>query len=245
MANKLSKQTADELQRLMESMKSQNSDERINANKRLIDHERAGRIPLEVLLQISKEGSSAQVMYAISALGRNKQPKAVDRLMEMLEQNKRKHPLLLQSIVDALGDAKDKRATERLLKLLDLRLGKTGKLLNKMKKSTGKKNDSQEQSDKDAIHNFIKLPVVRALEHIADDRAAPVLGSLLEDEDTLVRWHTLEVISVTSNLDHIAKLKDMQKNDESPLVQEKASIVMEHLNRVLSKNNAPEDTLMN
>ncbi len=245
MANKLTKKAAEELDKLVHNLKSKEPEERSIAIKRLIDFERSGRVPLESLLQISKEGTPAQVMYAISALGRNSQPAAVNRLMEMLEKNKREHPLLLETIVDALGKAKNKQATEPLLKLLGLRLGATGKLLSKMKKTSAKTKSSKEDSNQETIRNFVKLPVIRALKNIGDDRVAPLVGYLLEDKDVLVRWHTLEVISLASDFSHLEKIKDMEKNDESHLVKEKASIVLEIINRYLSKQQSDENAVVN
>jgi len=163
-------------------------------------------------------------MYAISALGRNGQPEAVDQLIKLFGKNRESHPLFLETIIDALGDTKSSKASGPLLEMLGIKTGLVERLLGRR----SKKEDEDGSLAKQAREHFA-LPVIRALENIQDPKAAEKLGEFLDHPDYLVRCHTIQNIQNCGLTGFIAKLKEMSKKDEHKLVRESADIAQGHL----------------
>ena len=80
MAMKLPRAMIEELDSLVEELTRHDPNRRDAAMRRLETFERAGRLPLEALLEFSESDKAPLSMYAISALGRNGRPAAVKKL---------------------------------------------------------------------------------------------------------------------------------------------------------------------
>src|SRR5579862_7263816 len=78
MAVRLPEEMIKELDGMMERLNKGDVDERQAVITRLMDYEKQGKIPVEVLLEMADEENVTPAMYAISALGRSKHP-AADR----------------------------------------------------------------------------------------------------------------------------------------------------------------------
>src|SRR3990167_6292879 len=120
MSAKLPKSLIDELDGLMKQILQGGPELRNEALARLNDYERAGRIPMSLLIQMADEPNPAVAMYAASALGRTGQPAAVKKLLSMLAASRAGNALILETVVDALGESKSPEATPALLDLLKL-----------------------------------------------------------------------------------------------------------------------------
>lgn len=224
MAIKMPRVTIEELDGLIEQLSKNDVVKRDSAMVRLGDYERSGKIPLAVLLDLSEEEHPPVSMYAISALGRNGEPAAVKKLLELLDKHRKSNPIFFETIIDALGQARSSSASGVLLSLLGIQTGWKGKLF-KSRKGDSEKEDEGEKRRKDQL----ALPVIRALEQIEDAKAAELLGDFLSHSDSLVRWHTVQNVMRCGVRDFDGKLKEMAKQDESPLVREIADIALEKL----------------
>ena len=224
MAVNLPRGIAEELDTLVEQLGKPDAKLREKATVRLLEHERAGRVPLAALLEFSESDNPSLSMYAISALGRNGEPKAVTRLVEMVERNRDGNALYLEQIIDALGDTHSTDAAGVLLGLLGIRTGWGSKLFGRR----GRKEEDEAAQAR--FRERVTLPVLRALEKIADPKAAQALGAgYLSHQDPLVRWHAVQILLHCNLGDHNAKLREMAEQDADDLVREAASIAIERL----------------
>jgi HEAT repeat protein len=202
-------------------------DERGAAMSRLISYEQAGKLPLESILEMAEEDNPAVSMYAISALGRSRNPRAVSKLLEMAQAHRAGNALFLETIIDALGDAGDPEATALLLEFLGIKLGWKNKLLGKL--SFKKDELSEEEVQR---RDALALPIVRALEKIHDPRSAEALWMLLDSDDPLVRWHAIQTVLKCELTEFVAKLRGFAEHDTSPLVKEMAQIALAKLETI-------------
>lgn len=223
MAMKLPRATIEELDGLVEQLGKPDAALRDEALKRLNDYERTGRIPLEVLLEFCESENPSLSMYAISALGRNGEVGAVKKLIELAERHRAGNLMFLEHIVDALGDTRNAGAAPVLLSLLGLRMGRVGKLFGRR----GRKAEPDEPSE--GIPEQLALPVLRALERVAEPKAARLLGDYLEHPDPLVRWHVIQNLVRCNVPDFMEQLKRMASEDSSDLVREAAELATERL----------------
>ena len=223
MAVKLPQATIEELDALVEQLGKQEAHVRDAAMMRLTDFERTGRMPLEALLEFSESDQPALSMYAISALGRNGQPAAVKKLIDLTERHRGGNLLYLEQLVDALGETRNAGASSVLLSLLGIRTGWSGKLFGRR----GRK----EEEDKAAEPNRaqVVLPVLRALEKIEDPKAAQLLGEFLSHAEPLVRWHAIQNLMKCNVTDFMDRIREMAESDENELVREAASIAVDRL----------------
>jgi len=223
MTVKLPRATIEELESLVEQLTRTEVTKRDLAMTRLADYERSGKVPIEVLLELADVESPNMTMYAISALGRNGDTKAVTKLAEMLERRRHENILILESLIDALGETANPAASKPLLELIGIRAGWKGKLF-------GRKGGKPEDEEAEArFKDRIALPVVRALEKIADPKAAELLGDFLSHADHLVRWHAIRTMVRCDVPLFNDKLKEMSKKDDHELVREVAEMALEKL----------------
>lgn len=224
MAIKIPRATIEELEGLVEQLNKPDPKLREDAMSRLDDHERSGRVPVEALLEIAESDRPNLSMYAIHALGRNGTPAAVKKLIELAERNRTGNVLFLETIVDALGEAGDATASSVLLGLLGIRTGLTGKLFGRR----GRKGED-EDPQAERLREQLTLPVVRALEKIADPKAAEQLGGFLEHGDALVRWHTIRALAACNVGTFGARIRELADGDPHELVREAAAIALDKL----------------
>ena len=222
MAMKLPRATIEELDGLVEQLTKPDAPLREEATKRLLEYERNGRLPLEALLEFSESENPPLSMYAISALGRNGQPAALKKLIDLAQRHRAGNPLFLAQIVDALGDTHHAGASPVLLGLLGLRTGR-GKLFGR------KSRKEEEEAALERSRAFLTLPVLRALEKVGDAKAAALLGDYLEHPEPLVRWHAIQNLVRCNVLQFNERLKQMADGDGNALVREAAAIAIERL----------------
>ena len=224
MTIKLPRTTIEELEGLVNELTKEDAQKRDKAMIRLTDYERSGKIPVEVLIDLSQNDHPPLSMYAITALGRNGQPEAVDHLIKLFGKHRQSHVLFLETIIDALGETKSSKASGPLLGLLGIKTSLVGRLLGRR----SKKEDEEGSQTKQAREHFA-LPVIRALEHIQDPKASEKLGDFLDHPDYLVRCHTIQNIQNCRLTGFIAKLKEMSEKDGHELVRESADIAHGYL----------------
>jgi HEAT repeat protein len=211
-----------ELDALMERLNRGDVDERQVVIKKLMDYERIGKLSLGVLLEMADEENPTPAMYAVGALGRSKQPAAVNKLLALAGQYRERHPMFTETVVDALGEAGDKAATNVLLDFLGVKGGWKQKLLGKLKKE----EPSEEEK---GFRTYITLPAIRALAKLADPRAAEALEQYLGHEDSLVRWHAIQGIVRCGLTQFIPHLQKIGANDPADLIREAAQIAVESM----------------
>jgi HEAT repeat protein len=223
MAMKLPRVTIEELDSLVEQLDKPDAAVREEAMKRLADYERAGRVPLEALLEFSEAENPSLSMYAISALGRNGETAAVKKLIDLAERHRAGNPMFLEQIVDALGETRNAGGASVLLSLLGIRSGWSGKLFGRMAR--------KDEEDPAVVRNreHVTLAVLRALEKLEDPKAAALLGEYLEHPEPLVRWHAIQNLVRCKVQSFGERLKQMAADDPSELVREAAAIALERL----------------
>lgn len=224
MTIKLPRTTIEELEGLVDQLAKEDPQKRAKAMVRLTDYERTGKIPLEVLIDLSQNDHPSLSMYAISALGRNRQPEAVDHLIKLFVKHKRSHVLFLETIIDALGETKSSKASGPLLEILGIKTGLVKRLLGRRSKK-----EDEEDSEASKAKEHFALPALRALEKIQDPKASEKLGEFLDHPDYLVRCNTIQNIQNCRLTGFIEKLKEMSKKDEHELVRESADIAHGYL----------------
>lgn len=222
MRARLPEELIKELDTLMERLNRGDVDERQAIITRLMDYEKMGKLSLGVLLEMADEENPTPAMYAVGALGRNKQPAAVAKLLALAAQYRERHPMFTETVVDALGEAGDKAATTVLLDFLGVKGGWKHKLLGKLKK------DEPTEEEKH-FRAYIALPTIRALAKLADPRAAEALEQYLDHEDSLVRWHAIQGIVKCGLTQYIPRLQKMGANDPQELIREAALIAVESM----------------
>lgn len=225
MTVKLPRSTLHELERLVEQLTRGDADKRNIAMNRLSDYERSGKIPLDLLLELSEAEKPSVSMYAITALGRNGQPSAVNKLIALMEKHKTSNPLFLETIIDALGDAKNPKAAAVLLGLIGIKRGLTGKLFGRR----GRKNNPEEEGHDEGLREFLTLSVIRALEKIQDPGATKLLADYLAHPDPIVRWHIIQTILKCGLAEFNGQLREMAGRDDNKLVREMADIAVSKL----------------
>jgi HEAT repeat protein len=225
MTLKLPRHVIDELDGLVEELSRNDPQRRESALVKLTDNERSGRVPLPVLLEMAGDERPTLSMYAISALGRNGGPAAVNKLLELLEAKREGNALLVETIVDALGECGSATAAPALLGLLGMRTGWTNKLFNRKARREEPVAEAELR-----LREYLTLPVIRALARIADPKTAALLGDYLAHPDPLVRWHAIQNLRQSKLTDFNDRLKRIAEQDQSALVRELASIALEQLN---------------
>lgn len=223
MAMKLPRATIEELDGLVEQLGKPDAALREEALKRLHDYERTGRIPLDVLLEFGEAENPSLSMYAISALGRNGEAAAVKKLIDLAERHREGNPMFLEHIIDALGDSRSTAAAPVLLGLLGIRSGWGGKLFGR------KSRKAESEAAAERSHELLALPVLRALEKVADPKAARLLGDYLQHDDPLVRWHVIQNLVRCNVPDFVETLKRLANEDSSELVRDAAALALEQL----------------
>jgi HEAT repeat protein len=221
MAAKMPRVTIEELDGLVEQLGKNEAKLREAALVRLTDFERTGRMPLQTLLDLSQSDHPSLSMYAITALGRNGEPGAVRRLIELAERHRAGNVLFLEQIIDALGETRSPAACGVLLGLLGIRSGWSGKLFAWRGRKEG------DDAEANPHRAQITLPVLRALAKIADPKAAALLEDYLSHPDPLVRWHAIQNLLAGNVKDRVARLREMAAQDANDLVREAAAIAVE------------------
>ena len=224
MTEKLPKAQIQELDGLMKQLLHGNAEERGAAMSRLTAYERSGRLSLPLLIEMAGESDPTVTMYAISALGRNGHPQAVKKLAALAAAHREGNPLLLETIVEALGETRSMAATPALLELLGIAGSWTGRLLGRL----SRRNEEQ-QARMERLRAQMALPVTRALERIADPRAAEALGAFLDHEDALVRCHTIRAMTNAGFTGSLERIRQLAEGDPNPTVQELARIALDRL----------------
>lgn len=222
MAMKLPRVTIEELDGLVAQLNKPEAHLRDAAMTRLADHERNGRLPLAALLEFCEVENPALSMYAISALGRNGQPAAVKKLIDLMERHRAGNLLFLEQIIDALGETRSLQAAPPLAALLGIRGGWSGKLF-------GRRRKEEDEAAQERLRDQLALPVLRALERVADPRTAPLLGDYLTHAEPLVRWHAIRIMAATNTTAFNDRLRDLAANDPQELVREAAALALERL----------------
>ncbi|MDH5752949.1 MAG: HEAT repeat domain-containing protein [Deltaproteobacteria bacterium] len=227
MTIKLPKKILQELDELAEGLIKEQAEEREKILGKLIRYEQSGKVPLPAILVMADAEVLPISLYAIGALGRNGEPQAVDKLVALLEKNRNESALLLETIVDALGEAGSARGAPSLLGLLGLRPIPTGwralldRLLANFRKSGGQEPQPEQQNP------LLRLPVIRALEKIADPGSTAQLGVFLDDPDPLVRWHTMRGIAKCGLTSFNDRLRRMAEQDDNEIVRDMAQIALD------------------
>jgi HEAT repeat protein len=224
MTEKLPKSLIDELDGLMKQILHGGPEHRGEAMARLTEYEQAGRIPLSLLIQLADESNPAVAMYAASALGRSGQPAAVKKLLGMLAASRDGNPLILETVVDALGESKSPEATPALLDLLKLGASWTSRLREKFSRRSDADREREEK-----LRDQMTLPVSRALEKIADSRAAEAIGPFLDHADPLVRCHAIRTLLNAGFSRGLDRLRELAERDPNPLVKQLAQIAVDRL----------------
>jgi HEAT repeat protein len=221
---KLPKEVLLELDLLIEKLSGGPPETRMEAMSRLVAFERTGQVPLEALLEMAEDSNPSMAMYAIMALGRNRSPKAAQKLIALIKKHRSGNRIMLETVIDALGETGQRSATNALLELIGVKRGWWAGL----KGAVGKKQrqDTPEQARE---RELLTLPVARALEHLGDPKAAVALGPYLEHEDPLVRWHVIQALQKTGVTDFNDRLQTLAGEDESDLVREAATLALSAL----------------
>ncbi len=226
MAVKLPKRVIEQLDALIDKLSKGTPEVRQETMTRLISFEEAGTIPLESLLEMADSEDANLAVYAITALGRSKSTRAVNKLVKLLEKNREGNVVLVEMIVDALGATGQKAAAKPLLGLIGVRVGAKGKLLGWLGRN---KDNGEGDSAQARTQEYLMLPVVRALENLMEPGAANALGAFLDHADPLVRWHSIQALLKCRVTDFNDKLREISKADGHDLVREAASIALVEL----------------
>lgn len=224
MPEQMSEDLIKELDHMMERLSKGDVDERQNIITRLIDYEKAGKLPLSALLDMADEANPTMAMYAVGALGRSKQPAAVQKLIALAEDYRTRHPMFTETVVDALGETGDKAGTQLLMHFLGVKSGWKSKLLGKL----ALKKDETSEEEK-GFRTYIVLPAIRALAKLGDPRAAQAFSQFLDHEEPLVRWHAIQGIVGCGLTEFIPKLAHKGEADPNDLVREAAQIAVENM----------------
>ena len=232
MSAKLPKSLIDELDGLMKQILQGGPELRNEALARLNDYERAGRIPISLLIQMADEPNPAVAMYAASALGRTGQPAAVKKLLSLLAASRAGNPLILETVVDALGESKSPEATPALLDLLKL----GGSWTSRLREKFSRRSDA-DRAVEEKLREQLTLPVSRALEKIADSRAAEAVTPFLDHADPLVRCHAIRTMLNAGFSRGLERLRDMATSDPNGLVKQLAQIAVDRLSPLPSHLN--------
>jgi len=224
MPARMTEEVLKELDQMMDRLNKGDVDERQLITTRLIDYEKSGKITVAALLEMADEGNPTMAMYAVVALGRSKHPAAAQKLIDLAEEYRTRHPMFTETVVDALGETGDKAATPLLMEFLGIKSGWKSKLLGKF--SLKKEEPSEEEK---GFRTYIALPAMRALAKLADPRAAEAFSAYLEHEDSLVRWHAVQGIVACGLTDFIGRLARMGQSDPDALVREAAQIAVERM----------------
>lgn len=225
MAEKMAKSLVLELDKLMEVLAGGDADARHVAMTKLESYERGGKIPVSALLEMAEESNPSMVMYAISALGRNKSPQGVRKLIALAKKHETGHRILLETVVDALGEAGDKSAGPVLLGLVGLKLRFAARMWDWLPWRRRKEPTEAELRQRGAM----ALPVVRAVEKLNDPAAATALADYLDHDDPLVRWHAIRALANAKVTDFTDKLRQMGAEDGEEVVREAALIALNDL----------------
>jgi len=223
MSQALPERVLAELDQLFDNLTRQEEPIRNRAMSRLMEYEKSGSIPLEALIDMTREKNPVVSMYAIGALGRNGSPQAVSRLLEMANKAMSENPLVLETLIEAMGAAKAKETVPFLLEMLGVKTG-LKKLLGKI---TPKKETDPEKA---GLRDFLLLPIVKVLDEIGDPRAPQALEFLLEHEDHLVRWHMVRMVMNAQMAEVSTKIHFMAEHDANELVREMAQLALAKLN---------------
>jgi len=234
MAKKLSKDVLEELDRLVDVLTKGEPEQRAAATRRLMAFEESGRIPIGALESLADVDNPAVSMYAITALGRNGSKRATAKLIALAEKHREGNVLFLETIVDALGETRAAEAGPALLGLLGIELGGwKSKLLSRL----GRRKGAPEDTARQRAREHLTLPVVRALEKVADPACCLAMEPFLEDADPFVRWHTIQALSNSKVTRFNDRLKRIAEGDSDERVREMAAIALtklaplpEHLN---------------
>jgi HEAT repeat protein len=219
MRTKLPDELLKELDSLMERLNKGEVEDRQLVITRLMDYERQGKLPLAALLEMAGEQNPTPAMYAIGALGRSKQPAAVEKLLELAGEYRARHPMFTETVIDALGETGDKAATVVLLDFLGVKSGWKSKLFGKLKK------DEPTEEEK-RFRTYVVLPAIRALAKLADPRCADALTQYLDHEDSLVRRHAIQGIVKCGLTALIPRLQNIAEQDANEMVREAAAVAV-------------------
>jgi HEAT repeat protein len=192
-------------------------------------YEQSGRISLPLLLEMADEKDPTAAMYAITALGRNGHPQAVAKLLSLLAARRQANPLLLETIVDALGETRSPQATPALLELLGVGTSWTSRLREKLSRKS-----EEQRAREEWLREQLTLPVARALEKIADPRAAEASLLFLDHAEPLVRCHAIRTIMNAGFTRGLDRIRHMAEADGNPLVRKLAGIALDRLTRPAS-----------
>ena len=146
------------------------------------------------------------------------------QLLALAARHREGNPLLLETVVDALGEAGSEAATPVLLGLI----GAGGSWKNRLMGKFSRRKDSA-GPEEERFRAFMLLAVMRAIEKIADPKAAEAIGDMLEHEDPLVRCHVIRTFmnsGLASRSEALQKLADSDPND---IVKELAGIAVSKL----------------
>ncbi|MDH4248342.1 MAG: HEAT repeat domain-containing protein [Deltaproteobacteria bacterium] len=224
MTGKLPRKLIDELDGLAQKLITAAPEERNRILTHLQRYEESGLVPLPVLIQMSEEDLNAVSVYAIGALGRNRQPAAVDQLLRLLQRHRNESAMLLETLVEALGETGAPQTALPLLELLGIRPGWRG-VLERLIPAMRKKEDTKAL----ATREYLVLPVVRALAKINNPQSTARLGEFLGHKDPLVRWHTIQAMSNTGRLEFIENFRVLAAQDPDSIVREMAAIALDRL----------------
>ncbi len=213
-----------ELDNLIEKLAKGNLSDRDLAMSRLVSYENSGKIPLSALIELAGEANPSMAMYGIMGLGRNKTNPAVNKLIDLAKEHREGNVLFLQTIVDSLGEAGNKAAAPVLMDLIGIGGGLKEKMKGWFSRKAEAANPAQEKR-----HEHLLLPVVRALDKVADKKTALALAPFLDHMDSLLRWHAIEAIRKNKITDFNDKLEQMAAKDINDTVKEAATIALGEL----------------
>ena len=225
MTDKLPRKLIQELDNLAHKLVTAAPEERNRILTHLLRYEESGKVPLGALVRMTEEEEvNAVSVYAIEALGRNRQPEAVAQLLRLLQRHRGENYMLLETLVDALGETGSPQGAQPLLELLGFR-PMWRSWLERVLPWLRAKEDASAR----ARREYLVLPVLRALAKIKEPRASVRLGMFLEHKDPLVRWHTIQNLVNTGRREHLPDLRKMAEQDPNDMVREMASIALEKL----------------
>lgn len=223
MVVKIPRELIHELDTLIGTLSNGDSEERERALHLLIDHEQQGNIPIEALLDFSKEKEIPRLTYAIFALGRNGSSKAVERLLELSETYLYENPVMLENVIDALGSSGSTQSVPLLLRLLGLKTG-WGRIFKHL---SSRREESRRRAEFNRV--YTRSATARALARVGGLQAAECVAPLLEDTDPVVRWHAVKLIKDANCRDHHEWLKRLADSDTHETVREIAALALEQL----------------
>lgn len=200
--------------------KSATNEERRSTLETLVEYEEQQAIESDRLMELVKDDNVLIQSYAVGALGRRRDEKAIPRLIELYGECR--NPVILTLLLDTFSEYGSSTFVDAVLRRLGAPSWKE-RVKRKLKRS------EEEAFDYLFLQDQILIPSLKYL-HRCDSlspMAEKSLRNFLNHKDSNIRWHTLLIFDKFAfHLDE-KELIEIQKNDTSRLNREQASIMLE------------------